>query len=417
MVPFIIIWMLFSPILGIPWLCLGLYLSRNKKKINKGYAVPFAILFGTFGYSMRFIGEPDLMRYYAMIEGMQGQTLLFIMSRNRDRLYLRDVLFYFVSKTGNNNILAYIVGFFCYLIIFYVFFDTVNHYKTEFKHNSSIHIFWIGLIMVSVIEPMLIISNVRCVFSYILVSFAAYREWIQKKRNWFTILLYILPIGLHTSTVIVVITRLGVPIFKKYSKKFVLVVFFVPILIRMAYEIFRRIEISHIAFQYIRNAVNKAYYFLNWTEGGWADEVENSLSNRVLRIYGTFFLIMIIIFYHVIKKNKIEVLNEKFNNFLYIIAILALGTLSIKTGVFWRFEAIVVVFSPFILLPVAAYGGKNHRVMLFVLYLSAGIMLAVNLVHMCRNMIMDELLVEYISTSTFKIIWEFLRGIKSIAGI
>ena len=86
------------------------------------------------------------------------------------------------------------------------------------------------------------------------------------------------------------------------------------------------------------NAVAKAYYYLNWIEGGWADQVENSTSNIVTRIYGTFFLILMILFYFENRKTEKDPANEKMHDYLLIISLLSIGTLSIKTGVFWRFE-------------------------------------------------------------------------------
>lgn len=416
MLLFIILCMLISPMLGIPWLVLGLYQSRNRKTIKKGYAVPFAMLFGTLGYSLRLIGEGDLTRYYAMVDNMQGRSLSYILSRDKDHLFLRDVLFYFVSRTKDNNVLAYIVGFGCYLVIFYVFFDIVNRYKAEFEKNTNIHIFMTGLVLISIINPFSVIGNVRCVFSYILISFAAYREWIQKKRNLFTLLLYILPIGLHVSAVVILIVRICVPLFKKYTKKFVLIALLVPILIRITHDILVTIHFSNFAFQFINNMVNKAYYFLNWTEGGWASEIDMSISNRIERIYGTFFLLIFIIFHSMLQKKGIIDSNGRFYNFLFVVAILALGCLSIKTGAFWRFEAVVVFFSPFILMPIALEGNKISKKILHLLYLSACVMFVYNIARFVRNVIILEVIGEYIGTSTFKVIWEVIQGINSIIG-
>lgn len=404
--------MIISPLMSIPMLCLGLYYNRNE--ISRGYAVPFALLFGTLGYSLRPRTAIDLERYYLIIDRLNGQELLSIFAEDRDRLYIKDILFYFVSKTGNNNILAYIVGFFCYLIIFYVFFDVVIRYRDSSKPNCNIHIFMIGLVMVSIINPFSIIGNVRCVFAYILISFAAYRDWVQKKRNIFTLLLYILPVGLHVSAIVVLITRICVPVFRKFSKVFFVAAILLPPIIRLVYEFFSRMTVNSFIFLLVRNAVNKAYYYLNWTEGGWADIVEKSISNRVTRTYGSFFLVIIIIFYFALKRERDINKDEKMCDYLYIIAIISLGCLSIKTGAFWRFESIVVLFSPVILMPIAMNKVKYCRKLLHLLYLSACVMCILNIIIFTRNIIMDEFIMEYISTSTLKIIWEMLGGIMSL---
>lgn len=408
MLAFIILCMIISPLMSIPILCIGVYYNRNT--LSKGYAVPFALLYGMMGYSLRFRYDMDLVRYYAVVDRMAGQRLSYILSREQQGQYVQDILFFLVSRTGNNNILGFIVGFCCYLIIFYVFFDVVQRYRNPAKYNCNLHIFMIGFVMVSIVSPMNIISNVRCVFAYLLISLAVYREWIQKKRNIGTWLLYIIPLGLHISAVIVLAMRICTPLLKRFAKLFIFVAILLPLLIEFAYGRINIIGLNDTIFYYIRNVINKAYFYLNWTEGGWADQVKNSRSNMITRIYGVFFLIMMIIFYFTNKKSEKNTASGKMYDYLYIMSVVALGTLCIVTGVFWRFEAIVVLFSPVILMPIAMKEGKKNKYLLVIIYLSACVMNIFNVSGFINNIMLHDFFIECINTSIIKIIWELIRG-------
>lgn len=390
-------------------LCIGLYHNRNR--LSRGYAVPFALLFGMVGYNLHFSTASDLDRYYDIIDRLAGQNLLEILNADKSMLYTMDILFCFVSKTGSNGILAYIVGFFCYLIMFYVFFDTVIRYRDTSIPNCNIHILMTGLVMVSIINPFSIIGNVRCVFAFFMISFAAYRDWVQKKRNLVTLLLYLVPVGLHTAAVTILFVRICAPFLKKIPKAFVALAVLIPALIRFLYEIIFRTNLNNIILRYVRNAIIKAYQYLNWTRGGWATQIESSIANKVERSYGTFFLIVIIILYYVLTKEKETNSEIKIYNFLFIIAILALGSLSIKTGAFWRYEAIVVGFSPLILISVAMRNSSKGKALLVLLYATACVMLVLNVIRFTRNIVMDQFVVGCLNTSTLKVIGEILHGI------
>lgn len=407
--------MIISPLMSIPILCIGLYLNRDR--LSNGYAVPFALIYGMIGYSLRPHYNIDLVRYYMQIEKLAGKKLSYIFSTDRQRLYVQDILFYFVSRTGNANILGFIVGFVCYLVIFYIFFDVIKYYQTTTDHNCNLHILMIGVVMVSIVSPMSVLSNVRCVSAYILISFAAYREWIQKKKNVTTLLLYIIPVGLHASAVIILMMRIAVPFLKRFTKIFISTALLLPILIEFIYEKISKISLNNIPFYYIMNAVGKAYRYLNWTEGGWADQVENSLSNKITRIYGTFFLIIMIIFYFTNKKNVKNTEHKRMHDYLFVCSVVALGTLNIKVGAFWRFEALVVFFSPIILMPIVVYEIKKYKYLLVVLYLSACLMGIANIIRFTRAIRMREFFTACINTSTIKIVGELLRGVTVILGV
>ena len=88
--------------------------------------------------------------------------------------------------------------------MFYVLFDMIERSNRKFKVSE---VFMLAIISIGIISPYSIIGNVRCVLAYVLISFAIYRDLVQKKRNILTLLLFFLPIYLHSSAIIVVLIR------------------------------------------------------------------------------------------------------------------------------------------------------------------------------------------------------------------
>lgn len=410
------------PIFGLLIILLDIFSKwkSDKCKNLKRYVFPLALIFGMFGYNMAFkSGDTnDLLRYFDTISNMVNMSLKNIIALDFDMLYTKDILFYFVSRTGNPHVLPFIVGIIIYAIVFYVLFDMVERSKREFKISE---IFMLGIISIGILAPYSVIGNVRCVFSYVLISFAIYRDLVQKKRNLLTLLLYIVPIGLHTSAIIILFIRIVSFLFKKVSKISILIAVMLPTLIEIAHTFVNKFNFGLLG-SIVTNAINKAYSYLYWTEGGWATAVENSISSKFNKITGTVFLISIIIsiiFLHKnntkknekdISKSRFKLIEQPMVSFLYFVSIFALGCLTIKTGAFWRFEAIVVLFSPVIFIKMLEYN-ENSKKIFHLFFVFSMLIFAINIVFQIRNLDAMRTLINYISTSGLKVLYELLKGI------
>ena len=411
---------LISPIMGmLVILCIVIKNWNNTEHKNlKKYVFPLGMFFGTFGYSMTHrISETqdDLLRYFDMIKNLYNSKLNLIIKNDSDMLYTKDFLFFFVNRTGNMHILPFIVGFIIYSIVFYVLFDMISKSQKKFK---TYEIILLGLISIGMISAYSIIGNIRCVFSYVLVSFAVYRELVQKKKNILTLLLYIISLGLHSSTIIIIMIRILSSLLKKFEKSAIFIALLLPQIINFAHEYIVKFSFGTIG-KMITNAIDKAYYYLYWNEGGWATAVQNSLNDKVNRISGTIFLITIII---LINKIKIESNDEKKNkklieipmiSYLYFVSLFALGCLTIKTGAFWRFEAIVVLFSPVILINAFKYQ-KNYKKTFTIFSLIGVTMFLINLIYQYRNLDSINTIINLSLTSGIKIFCELAKGIMRI---
>lgn len=378
---------------------------------DKWLAFPFAMFFGALGYSFSIpAGKVDINNYFEYIEKIENTKLIEIVSNDKDFLYTRDILFSFVSKLHDVHILPFFVGFFIYYIVFYILFDRVARSIQKIMIGDLLKIIIISCCVIPVYS---VIGNVRCVFSYAIITLATYRDLVQKKRNLWTLFLYIIPIGLHTSAIIILFLRILHFLVKYFEKWIIFVAFFIPGLINISYEIMRGINGNWIV-TILRAATNKAYSYLNWTEGGWATEIKTSLSNKLQRGYGTFFIIAVLgIMYMIDKvtKHHIRILEEPMVDYIYLIAICSLGCLYITTGAFWRFESVVVLFSGIIFVPILESGTKIGKKGINIIFLSSILMLVLNSIWHFRNLIMGETIYNLLSFSGIKIIIQLLRGV------
>jgi len=387
----------------------------KETKIKRAYSIPIGLFFGVIGYNLFSRNTSDLTRYMEMLHEMSGLRIRDITLNNTSLLYTRDILFYFIAQTGDYWILPFVVGMITYGVVFYVFFDVCNRYEFYKIKNSKYHFVFIGILMLAAYSPFEIINNVRNVLAFVLISFACYRDMVQQKKNFVTLLLYIIPIGLHTSAIILVAVRFVQSWVKRKEKILISLIFLLPILIEGAYNLFSNIRNSNVLIQMIKFVVNKAYWYLNWTEGGWADVVDKSLSNTISRIYCVFFLMFVLIILFLNNETaasiKTKTIKDGFSRYLYIVAVLALGSLNIKTGAYWRFEAVVVLFISVILVPIiVSFPSKKIRYMINILYIGGTVMFLLEIVKFVRNVDMLDFFSGMMLTNVFEILISIVKS-------
>lgn len=402
-----------SPLLGVIIILFAFIKLWNKEiRTNlKKYTFPLAFFFGTIGYTLRYVNPNDLTRYFEKISKISN-SLIETLVNDDQRLYINDILFHFIKIANNDYLLPFIVGFVCYLIVFYVLFDLISNSSRIFKGYEiiSLIIFCVGMV-----PTYSIITNVRCVLAYLIMSFAIYMHSYKKKFNVFTIICYIIPLGLHSSAIIILLLRILSMILKKVSKVAIVFSLFLPSIVDFLHLYVNRIGLGIIGGM-LKNAVNKAYYYLYWNEGGWATQIESSISNIFTRITGT---IMLLVFIFIILKNsnkklfKKEMINLPMINYLFFVSVFALGCLSIKTGAFWRFNAIVMLFSPVIIVQALENEYISKKSVNYI-YIYGYIVFAINLVYQFRNIDLITSTVKLITTSGLEIIYHLLRSIAKI---
>lgn len=377
---------------------------KDKCLPSKKISFLFGMMFASFGYSIQVRWETDLTRYFDKVESINlSEGLLKLISNDNNKLFAQDILFYIVKKSGDLHFLPFIVGLFSYWIVYYVVFDMIGKSKHKF---TKIEIFELCFIIFAIITPYSVIGNIRCVFAYILISFAIYRELEQNKKNIFTLGLYILPIGLHSSAIIIIALRIGLFGLKKLGKSILVIPFVIPTMIGMLYQI-KSILGNGFVGKILYDAINKAYFYLNWNEGGWASEINNSISDKITRIYGAVFLIIVLIVSLISKKDSL--LNKTINVYFLTVTMCALGCLTIKTGAFWRFESIVILFSSVIFVPLYERESYVTNIVLKCIFVTSIIMFIANQIMLIRNLNMENTLISTFLMNGFVIIKDILK--------
>lgn len=398
-----------SPFLSIPFL---IYCFLKLKWFDKRYAFPFAMIYGSIAYSVNPTGEIDLVRYFEMIKQMEGQTLSAILLNDYQMLYTQDLLFYFISKTEDLHILPFLVTTFVYFVSFYVSFDVFERMELYKSKKAKQYQVLISFFSISLIWTLDVISNVRNILAFMMIAFACYREFVEKKKGIVTWALYIFPLGLHTSAIVLLLLRILVPVIKK-SKLLLMGAILFPVMVEAIHQLLMRINSNNILIVLLKNMVNKAVYYLNWNSGGWADVVNNNLLGRLVRVYVAIVLIcFIFLLMHVVPKTNGAF--KGMDSFLYSVVVMTLGCLYITTGALWRFEAVSVFLSAVMTAPAIKYGDKKTHLILTFLFTSSFLYFMYCSARFLRYVYVDELINGVVLFSGIKIIVGFFVAFFNI---
>jgi len=388
-----------SPVIGMS-IIISYLLSNVRKQFNpndKYLVLPLALLFASFGYCMSFHygADTDLLRYFDELQTYKTyKSWKDVTKVDLQMLYTRDIFFYFISLINDVHILPFIVGFGIYSIVLYVFFDFISRAKQTFSHRDIVAML---IIIIGVFSPYSLIGNTRCIFAFVMVAFATYRDLVQKKRNVLTLFFYIVPLGLHAAAISILFLRFVQFILKFTGKYILFVALLLPMGINFAYEHF-------YSDSFIGHFVRKAYFYLNWTDGDFASEILKSKWNIVERFYGVFFIsISFFLVFLYEKKRGQSLLAKPMVRFLFLVSTCALGSLYIQTGAFWRYTALLVLFSPNIIIPMFELNSPIFRSMFNILFYSVILMIILNTLRLFVHLDMMTTLSEYASFSGLKL--------------
>ena len=318
---------------------------------------------GALGYNMLGAWASDITVYFIQITDYFVNEIPYVLARDADFLYTRDLLFAWAAYARDIHLVPFVVGFSVYAIAFYVLFDQIRRIDRPIAYWKIV---LLGVVMVYVVGIFLVINNTRNVFAFVLITFAVYREIVQKKWNFFTILLYILPLGLHTAALVLLFVRfIAVPV-RRMRWLFLSFVFLMPLFVEFVYTYVGILGALGGLGEFIARLLIKAYIYLNWTEGGFASQVVQTNAYHVQRYYGAFILCIFLLLMFVNRRSEcfVRVKNSIMTVYLYIVIVMALASLGIVTGAFWRFEALVLLFCPVFLLPCLAEINRPTRYIL-----------------------------------------------------
>ncbi|MBQ6781537.1 MAG: hypothetical protein IJP62_09945 [Treponema sp.] len=375
--------------------------KTGKIQFNKVLILLVVFAFASYGYGITSKPwlENDLYRYFDEIENFKILELLKILKSDKKFLYTRDILFYFVSRTDNIRFLPFIVAINIYGICGYVLYDYAKCSNLKFTKIEFMTLFMCTFCF---INPTSLIANIRCVQAYTFVAFAVYREVIQKKKNIITVLFYFLALGLHVTTIFVILLRIVHKIFTRFGFLTVFVCFFFSQLITIAYN-------YHMYFgSLISNAILKAhFYFFE------KPETESGMHEKISRLVAIYYMVstIFVVFYHDHFYKKQKLLENKFISYLYSMMIFTLGALSISAGAYWRFEAIVVMFSVVYLIPLMKCKNWIIKIYLRGALLVASLSTLMNLMYISVYLDYSAMLEKSLSLTGVRILFDFCKGV------
>lgn len=356
-----LIFTILCPPFGIP--C-GLYGVYKDKKHWLLYVFCLAISMATIAYCYMPKGDPDIVRYFDYVERLKGSSLEFALNngpRGEENLYTFTFVAWIIGQIGDIHMLPALSTFIVYFTGFYITCRVGN----DMKVNRGIVVSYIIFIIVS-LNFYSITNNVRNVCAFSLMLLAIFRDVYLKKHDIGTILLYILPIFLHPSAVILIAVRFAIELPAKL--KFVMLIIainVVPLLDFMQNLIFK-INYNNAILGIVKTMMWKANYYFIETDSAWGDFVSRSTSYRIER-YSDIGIAIIFCFIivncrnnnSIMKFRKLNIHNfndtlnaiffdsennfEKLTNCVFFLAITTIACFPMRMPEYWRFYTVTVL--------------------------------------------------------------------------
>ena len=175
---------------------------------------------------------------------------------------------------------------------------------------------------------------------------ASYLDLYKHKRNIGVLLLYVLPIFMHKTGIIILVLRVIIPLLKRAYAVALVMIFGLAGLITFAYSHISLVIIGGAVGEIIRKLIRSSYSYL-LGESQYAERIRNSLGATITR-YTVFALLVLMIFFYLKKfRSNKEVADIDFMG--YLICIVSLSCNAIDTPAYWRFAATYFLLAPSLL--------------------------------------------------------------------
>ena len=304
----------------------------------KKYYYFMGILFGMLAYCYDPTYENDLARYFMDLDYCRMLSFSAAFDWADDGLIVKNLLFWLISKTGDNHLLPMLSMGIVYGVSAYICVDSVKDRLNKLQ--------FLLLFQLTLLPFYGIVSNVRNVMAFALLILAVYRDLVQKKHNYITLLLYLLPCFIHMTGIVIVFIRLAIIIVKKHKYIGIFTTIFVPSTSVFIYE--RGLDLSFLPYflkKIMERIIWKSYAsFVNSSE--YAVSMQNSgyfnSCRIILFVVGVTLLFLVL---HQLKKK-----NYNINSYLLFVGLLATITLMfivLGTVKYWVFAfAMLISCSP-----------------------------------------------------------------------
>ena len=291
-----------------------------------GYIISIAII----AYSWIPQSTPDITRYFYMLEQCASMTLNEINVFFDDGLFVKNYIFWLISRTGNVHLLPAISTGTVYGIASYI---TCSYCESEGKER------YIPIIMIFQFMSFpffSITSNIRNVWCFALITLAAYRDLYQKRNNAFTLCLYILPCFIHNGGWILIGVRLICIVAKRFRFIAIIVAFGVASIIDYLYSI-----IFYLPNKSVINMVKVAHNYLYEKDSAYALSVASNVGDRLSR-YAAMILAVLVVVY-IFLRIKEQENKANFNTYEFLVASAVIGFNAFTVPHYWRLSVAMTI--------------------------------------------------------------------------
>ena len=266
----------------------------------------------------------DLFRHHQMIDDLRNGG--YGLNTEYDNLFLIKGLFYLVALTGHSELIQLVSCVIFYSVFAYILYD---YYKCNtLKARQFVTIVCVFFAMISYID---VYSQVRNPIAYALFSLAIYRDFYRNKKTLVTVLLYISPLFIHYSLVLLVFIRIAYIFKDKWFRYRYIIIswsFLVPILIMVA----EKTSIKYLVLM--------------------ADQIKNYVFHylgdiRLLIINYIFVLCLFVIVEYCLRKKLVNDKNLEVVRFLDVIIGVSLSCFAVP-NIFTRMMYVFGMFLPII---------------------------------------------------------------------
>ncbi len=358
------------PPIGIFGGMFGLYQNFRRWKI---YIFCIAIGIASIAYCYYPNGNPDIIRYTSYINSLKGVPLYDIMHngiKGETNTFVFSFFCWIAVRLNDPHIIPAASTFCVYYCGLYVTCQ-IGEDNTIKRSTIVAYVFFIILSL----NLYSIINNVRNVFSFSIVSFAIFRDLYQKKRNLFTWILYLFPIFVHQSAILLILVRLAFNLASRIKIIMLIMVGTVNVLANTAHSLILMVQSSNIVVDLIKTIIIKADMYLNDTTSSWGLVAQRSVKLTVERVIDIAFAVFIsLLILYIVKsrlsENGIDNKRTKFmRDYSFIICLLTISCVNMLTPEFWRFYSLAVLFSAVSYFEISKFGSRNIKLISNGIYL------------------------------------------------
>ena len=392
-----------------PLLLIVVYFLKHDYTHWRKYIGIYSLLIALFAYSYVPISG-DLNRYLLRLDDFSNLSF----GQAINNFYWLDFgetsWNWIVAKLGLPGLYSGVPQFIIFLIASYITCDYLE------RNNHKEDIFKALAFQFLLIPEVSTINNVFVVLAFSICAYAIYRDLIQKKNNVITIALYVFPLIIHTSSLIVISLRLLAIFIKRFKYGAFILAFSIPFLLTVLYKNIHLFS----NYRLIYNVISRGYFYYSESEGNPAYKISKLYFLDFIHNM-LFSFLTVYISLKITSKNKEASDNTKrsegtFLTFLLLLSIVAISCIVFSAPHYWRFNFVIKLCLAVLLLMVNDELISNRiKKIVLCLFVCDGIMVKfTETIDLIRISDLGHTLINFFYSSPYMILYKLLMRFLNI---